>query len=226
MALTNLGELKAAVADWINREDLTSVIPDFIKIGESRINSDYRSRVASNEFETTLEVAPSFQQNPVNLTGTTLFFGEVTTVVVDGEVIPYVSWEVYTKQKKESEYKNGCWTFQGDAIFYSKFVEENETPPVSGNNVELKIYGYNDSLLDFNNDADDTPFFLAHPNIYLYAALVEASVYLRDMEGVQIYQARYDELLDKVYKDHKRSKVSGGMAVSSVGGDYNFDRSY
>ena len=42
MALSNYTELKASIADFLNRDDLTSVIPDFITLAESQINRDIR----------------------------------------------------------------------------------------------------------------------------------------------------------------------------------------
>ena len=42
MALSNYTELKASIADFLNRDDLTSVIPDFIALAESQINRDIR----------------------------------------------------------------------------------------------------------------------------------------------------------------------------------------
>ena len=38
MALSNFTELKASIADWMVRSDLTSVIPDFIEIAEAEMN--------------------------------------------------------------------------------------------------------------------------------------------------------------------------------------------
>lgn len=38
MALSNFSDLKSSIADWLNREDLTSVIPDFITGCEQAIN--------------------------------------------------------------------------------------------------------------------------------------------------------------------------------------------
>ena len=32
MAISNYGELKTAVADWLNRDDMTAVIPTFIDL--------------------------------------------------------------------------------------------------------------------------------------------------------------------------------------------------
>ena len=37
MALTTYTELKASVADWLNRTDLTAAIADFIKIGRAHV---------------------------------------------------------------------------------------------------------------------------------------------------------------------------------------------
>jgi hypothetical protein len=44
MALTTYTELKASVADWLNRTDLTSVVPDFIALAEAQIERTLRTR--------------------------------------------------------------------------------------------------------------------------------------------------------------------------------------
>ena len=42
MALTTYAELKASIADFLNRDDLTSVIPDFITLAEADMNRGLR----------------------------------------------------------------------------------------------------------------------------------------------------------------------------------------
>ena len=42
MALTTYTGLKASIADFLNRDDLTSVIPDFVALAEAQINRDIR----------------------------------------------------------------------------------------------------------------------------------------------------------------------------------------
>ena len=37
MSITDYGELKSAVSDWINRDDLTTRVPDFIRLAEAEI---------------------------------------------------------------------------------------------------------------------------------------------------------------------------------------------
>ena len=47
MALANFTDLKASIADFLNRSDLTDVIPDFIKLTESDLNRQLRTREMS-----------------------------------------------------------------------------------------------------------------------------------------------------------------------------------
>lgn len=223
MALTNLGELKASVADWLNREDLTTQIPDFVKLAENRINADHRSRVVANEVHQAFTVASENQINPVAQHSPF----EVTAVVVDGKVIQNVTWDEYHREQDSPKSANGVYTFSKGNLYYSGFVEESGTAPDPGGaDVVVEYHGFELSEFNFTSDASTTALFTEHPEIFLYASLLEASVYLRDMEGVQIYQVRYDELMDKIQKSFNRRKVSGGFTVSSVGGDFNFDRSY
>ena len=44
MALTTYAELKASIADWLNRDDLTAAIPDFISLAEAEFQRDIRHR--------------------------------------------------------------------------------------------------------------------------------------------------------------------------------------
>ncbi len=44
MALTTYNELKTSVGDWLNRTDLTTVIPDFIALAEAQIERQLRTR--------------------------------------------------------------------------------------------------------------------------------------------------------------------------------------
>ena len=42
MPLTNYSELKTSIADVLNRDDLTSTIPDFISLSEAQMNREVR----------------------------------------------------------------------------------------------------------------------------------------------------------------------------------------
>ena len=44
MAISTKAELHTAVANWLNRSDLTSRIPEFIALGEAQLNRILRTR--------------------------------------------------------------------------------------------------------------------------------------------------------------------------------------
>src|SRR5512135_2987433 len=74
MALTNYTELQAAVASHLNRNDLTTSIPDFVKLAESDMNA--RLRCPQNEKrDTSFAVSSRFTDLPVD-------FAEMRRVVL------------------------------------------------------------------------------------------------------------------------------------------------
>ena len=44
MAISTYAELKTAIASWLDRSDLTDVIPDFITLAETRHKRDFKIR--------------------------------------------------------------------------------------------------------------------------------------------------------------------------------------
>ncbi len=44
MALSTYAELKTSIGDWLNRADLTAVIPDFISLAEAQVERTLRTR--------------------------------------------------------------------------------------------------------------------------------------------------------------------------------------
>lgn len=99
----------------------------------------------------------------------------------------------------------------------TKTVTRVQSAPES---LSVTFFGRQLSAIDFSDSSYSEGLLQEYPALFLYASLIEASIYLRDIEGISIYQARYDELISKLIKAYKRKRVAGGMAVSSVGGDY------
>ena len=53
MSLSTYSEIKTSIANYLNRDDLTSVIPDFISLTENRLDRELRVRVNMTRAETT-----------------------------------------------------------------------------------------------------------------------------------------------------------------------------
>ena len=55
MAVTTYSELQAAVADWLNRTDLTSAITDFISLAEAEFQRTIRHRKMITRSDATID---------------------------------------------------------------------------------------------------------------------------------------------------------------------------
>ena len=55
MAITTYSELKSAVADFLNRDDLSSVVPTFISLAEAGFNRDLRHWRSQRRVSTTCD---------------------------------------------------------------------------------------------------------------------------------------------------------------------------
>ena len=63
MALTTYAELKASIADFLNRDDLTSAIPDFITLAEAdmqrRVKHWRQEKRSTAELDTQYSAIPA-----------------------------------------------------------------------------------------------------------------------------------------------------------------------
>ena len=71
MALSTYDELKASIADFLNRDDLTSVIPDFIKLAETGMNREVRhwrmEKRATAQLDSQYTALPSDFLEPIRM---------------------------------------------------------------------------------------------------------------------------------------------------------------
>lgn len=220
MAITNVGELKAAVADWINREDLTAQLPGFIAQADNRILTDHRSSIIPLDEEVTRLVQAAGQQSPYTFTE-----GVPTSLIVGDDVIKVGTWEAYWKARKDASL-GPLWTYYEGKIWYTGWPDRDETPDLTVDPIRIRVKTRTKAPLDVSLDVNTSLMLTDHPELYLFACLTEVATYLRDMEGIQLYQVRYEGLFNEIAKGYNRRKVANGFTVSSIGGDYNFDRSY
>lgn len=220
MAITNVGELKAAVADWINREDLTTQIPDFIAQADTRILTDHRSSVIPLDEEVVKVVGAAGQLSPYVFTE-----GVPQSLLVDDKLIEPASWETYWQARTDGAL-GARWAYYEGKIWFTGWPDRDEGADLTADNVTMRVKTRTKEPLDLSLDANTSLMLTNHPELYLFAALTEAATYLRDIEGITLYQTRYDGLMDEVSKGYLRRKIANGFTVSSIGGDFNFDRSY
>lgn len=190
MALANYGDLQSAVAGWLNRTDLTARIPDFITLAESSLNAEMRLR--------TMETEASL----------TILDGTRSIPLPDDFLEPLDLWAVESYGRRPLRYltspQTRVLTASGVIVDWSIDGEEITVPRPVGGDMALVL----EYLAAFKlSDTAPTNWLLTHfPNVYLFAALVEAAPYLRDTDLLAIWSARLERAKDECNRQAARSK--------------------
>jgi hypothetical protein len=197
MAITTYAELKSSIANWLNRDDLTSVIPDFISLAEAQIARDVRHW--RQEKRVTTPVNEQYENLPID------WLEMIQIQLTAGGRLQVISAAELQNRKEASlvAYKPKYYRLTSDQIeFYPA--------PDSSYEVAMQYYARVPAL----TDTDTTNWVLTdYPDIYLYGALVHAAPYLNDDQRINIWASLYQSAVDALDQDNKKSRVSGPLRM-------------
>ena len=200
MALDTFADLKATIADYLNRDDLTAVIPSFITIAEAKFNRKLRTRQmvkrANGQIETAFFAYPSdwLQAKEFQLN---------TNPIVRLQFVT----EAYGDELKSNRYVS-----TGQPVYYTITGTQLEFIPTpdSTYSAELTYYAKIPALSDSNT----SNWLLAYaPDLYLYGALLEAAPYLKDDERLAVWSQMYINSLGDIEVADQRASVSSTPLV-------------
>lgn len=202
MAITTYSELQTAISDWLNRSDLTSVIPNFISLAEAQLNRELRHRKmvtrATITIDSQYEAVPSgwlenvrlqLNTNPI----TPLVYSTPEQIIEDSQI--YVS--------------------SGQPMFFSVVGTELQFLPVPDGTYtgELTYYSSIPSLSVSNT----TNWLLTEaPDLYLYAALVQSAPYLKEDERIATWAGIYQKLLSDLDISDERARIGNSKLTPRI----------
>lgn len=203
MAISSYAELQTAIANFLARNDLNSVIPDFIQLAEARINRELETREQEKRSQATLVAGDEYIALPTDLR-------EVREVKLNTSPITVLNYA--SPSSLDSTYSgNGL----GKPLGYSIVGKEMKLRPVpdSAYTAEIVYIGNVDAL-----SAVSTPtLFLRSPDLYLYGALTEAYIYLLDEQRAAQYDEKFTRGINEVRIDEERSHYgTGSLQTKSV----------
>lgn len=178
------------VADFLNRQDLTSVIPTFIRLAESRMNRTIRTR-------------------EMEVFGSETIISEFSDLPTD--FLEYRRITVETNPPRRIEYVTPQ---EADTIRESQATGAPRFFSVSGNKLQMLPYSsvgisyvYYKSLPSLS-EADPSNWLLTrHYDLYLYGTLVQAALYLKD--DPSSWAALFDSALSEIEIENTRSQYQG-----------------
>ena len=201
MALTTYAELKTSIGDWLNRSDLTSVIPDFISLAEAQIERTLRARQmivrANASFDAQYGAVPSdfLEAKSLKLTSTNpqspLSFLSIDAL--DAEMTKYTG--------------SGKPKFFGVVGGQLRIVPT----PDATYTTELTYYA---KLAKLSNSNTSNWLLASSPDIYLYGALLQAAPYLQDDARIQTWATLYERALNDLQTADDRGASSGGALLT------------
>lgn len=200
MTIATYDELKSSVADFLNREDLTSAIPSFIRLAESRIDRDLRhwrmEKRSTAELDTQYSAIPADFLQPIRL--------QITDAPTS-EVAPISTAQMLQlrgdRNDRVGRPTNYALTAGG--------LELYPTPDITYN-ASLVYYGRVPALSGTNA----TNWLLTEaPDAYLYGALIHSAPYLKDDARIQVWEALFALSLNALNTSSSDAKYGGSGLV-------------
>ena len=202
MAFTSYSELKTTIASYLARSDLTSVIPDFIRLAEERLRRDLRIRRM-------LVVATASTTGGDSTVGLPTDFLEMRDIHFNTNPISSVSYE-----SPNTFYQSTRATESGIPRTYTVLASEIQFAPIPDTAYTAQMLYYAKPPLLSDSNASNV--FLANcPDALLYAALGEAEPYLMNDARLQVWASLYDRSVASITTADQSSEYSGQpMAMS------------
>ena len=190
-------DLKSDVADYLARSDLTTQIPLFIKLAESRI----RDMVRVRDMETTDDAFTVDAQVMVLPTG----FLSMRRVIMDSTTsreLTYLPPERFWDSVVSWESGNPeAFTIEGSNIVFG--------PSPSTSLTAKMLYTAAYAALSAETD---TNWLLANAyDVYLYGALAEAKGFIEDDEQANKWLSQFHESVSRVNKSAVRGRIAGPL---------------
>jgi len=201
MALATYRDLKTTVANYLARSDLTSQIPDFIRLAEIRLRRDVRIRQMLNL---------SFTAMTGSTVGLPNDFLEMRNLYLETnpeQPLTYQTPSIFTRDGKAQQ--------SGQPSNYTVLSDEIQVSPAPNGTFNIYMLYY--AAPAFLSDSNTSNVFMAQcPDLLLYGALGEAEPYLMNDNRLAIWGGLFQRGLDALTTSDDRGEYSGAPISMKV----------
>ena len=201
MALTTYAELKTSIGDWLNRSDLTAVIPDFISLAEAQIERTLRTRQMLTR--TTLSIDAEFESTPTDFLEVKAF--KLTSTNPDTP-LSFMTMDALDQESTK-------FTASGRPKFFGVVGSEFRFVPTPDSTYTAEIV-YFANLNKLSGSVATNFLLTSSPDIYLYGSLLQAAPYLQDDARIQTWATLYERALNDLQTADDRGSTSGGSLLT------------
>ncbi|WP_444897902.1 phage adaptor protein [Microbulbifer sp. SSSA005] len=196
MAITNYGELKAAIAGWLERDDLAERLPEFISLAERKIFR--KLRTPANE-RTVLE------DRRVDGGDEWLIpthFLECKRLLVNGVPLSRITDTDYYSRSAQS----------GQPKYFFRYANRFKVWPAPAEDYRWVLNYWTD--MELTEEYPENTVLPVAKDLYLFGALAEAEPYLMNDNRVALWKAKFDEGLIELNDMAERAELAGSASIS------------
>jgi hypothetical protein len=196
MALDTYTGLLAAIASWLDREDLATAIPDFVQLAESRLNKELR--VAAMEKTAYAYLTDGSVPLPAD-------WVEARRIISSGSGSFQTALQFLTPTEAGDTYPS---SLSGVPAFYTISGNTLATYPNGGSGqVTMIYYAKIPSLLAYGGNW----LLTKSPDCYLYGSLMEAAPFLGDDQRIETWAALFAKAVEALNASDFRSRYSNSV---------------
>ena len=196
MAIGTYAELQTAVANWLDRDDLTDRIPEFITLAESRFNRLLRLR--SMEAKYTANTVASQRNLALPTSYIQMRNFQVNTSPLT--TLSYVTPEIYDR----------LWggSTLGTPKFYTILANEVSFGPIPASVMEVEMLFYK-KFTNLSTSATTNSLLTDSPDLYLYGAMMEAEPFIMNDERVALWATSLSKAIQELQEQDNKDRHSG-----------------
>jgi hypothetical protein len=211
MAIANYSDLTSAVANWLNRSDLTSVIPDFVKLATVRIQRDMaRVKHPGAISQAIATVVDNYAPVPQDFIGVYQLMTQDAKTIIE-YVSPDQSMNLFATNS------NGLNTeIYGNDIYYTIIGRQFRLfqSSTASNDFQLELWYF--AYLNELSATNTTNWVLTrYPDLYLYGTLVHSAPYLKADDRIPTWEGAYQKILGEIEIEADRSMRSQSKLSSA-----------
>ena len=196
MSFTTYAELQTTIAEYLARSDLTTQIPDFIRLAEVRLRRDLRIRQMLTSTSLTCTSGTATVTIPSD-------FLEVKDFVVTGNPVRPLNYESPSLFSRNSRSMDA-----GKPLDYTVLASTFKLAPIPDSNYTLSlVYSIAPPFLSTSNTSNT--FLTVCPDLLLYASLLEAEPYLMNDARINTWGTMFDRAMSSLTRSDEKGQFSG-----------------
>ena len=198
MSLNTYDGLKASIANWLNRTDLATEIPDFIALAEDRLSQEVR--------------VPTIEKTAAVV----LDANGAVTIPADFLELKYAFYNENPLERVSLTELRNYVTTEGAPLIFAREVRQFVFHPVPTMTASDKlIFIYYKDVPPLSVSAPTNELLEMAPQLYLYASLVEASNFLGSDSSR--WETSYQTALTRLLLHARSAEFAGSTPQISAG---------